>query len=73
MKEMELTMPVDVSAALHIPAEKVMGECFLFGWIWIGSRYSQLHLPVTVAQLLYETIKEGSVEMEGIKTVPSHD
>lgn len=28
MKEMDLTMPVDECAALHIPAEKPMGEYF---------------------------------------------
>lgn len=35
MKEMDLTVPVDQSAALHIPAEKVMRECFCLhgaGW-----------------------------------------
>lgn len=49
MKETDLTMPVDVIAVLHIPAEKPMGEYFLFGWIWIEPRYSQLYLPVAVA------------------------
>lgn len=35
MKEMDLSMPVDQSAALHLPAEKVMREYFCLdgsGW-----------------------------------------
>lgn len=54
MREMDLTMPVDQSAAFppH-PRREGNERVFLFGWIWMSSRYSQswslLYLPVTKA------------------------
>ncbi len=36
MKEMDLTTPVDQSAALHIPAEKIMRAYFC----WDGSGWA---------------------------------